>query len=351
MEKIDTRKLKPEVQQQIRYLAIKLRKNGRKYKEISDILGVNLFTVAKWWRSYQKDGAQSIQIRKRGRRIGTCRTLTPDQEKQVQKIIVDTEPTRLKLPFALWNRMAIKQLIRQLWAIDMPIRTVGEYLRRWGFTPQLPIYMRGERDEDEIKRWKEEFKNIRNASKNRNAYLVFIDESGFMLSPVRIRSYAPRGQTPVIKVTDPHGRISVIAAITVSPVRQRANLIYSLSSDNANFNSQAVEKFLSQIFKRILNPITILWDSIPIHGSNSVKDFLNGYPGIVNENFPPYAPELNPVDRVWGYIKHGRLANYAPDGLTQLRSKVKQELSALKKKSYLLHAFIRDAGLDLGIEK
>jgi transposase len=225
---------------------------------------------------------------------------------------------------------------------------VGGYLRRWGFTPQKPIYLRGERDEEEIIRWRtKEFKKIRNASIKRNAYLVFIDETGFMLSPLRRQSYAPRGQTPVIKVSDPHGRISAIGAITVSPVRQRTNLIYKLLSDNANFNSHEVIRFISRISKRIPDPITIIWDSIPIHRSHSVKDFLNGFPNIISENFPPYAPELNPVDKVWGYVKYGRLANFAPDGLAQLRSTVNTELMILREKTSLLHSFIRASGLYL----
>lgn len=69
---------------------------------------------------------------KRGRRTGACRTLSAEQGKQVQKVIVDKEPDQLKLPFALWIRIAVQQLIQHLYSIKMPIRTVGEYLKRLG---------------------------------------------------------------------------------------------------------------------------------------------------------------------------------------------------------------------------
>lgn len=100
MEKTDARKFKPEVQHQLRKQAIQLRKAGMKHKEIAEIVGVYPTTVGKWCRFYKTDGAKGIRIKKRGRRTGACRTLTEEQEKQIQKAIVDKEPDHLKLPLA-----------------------------------------------------------------------------------------------------------------------------------------------------------------------------------------------------------------------------------------------------------
>lgn len=348
MENIDLRKLSAGAQQQLRYQVIRLRKQGRSNKEISAITGVCYYTCSKWWSLYKKEGIKSLKIRRRGRRFGSCRRLNQEQEKEIQKALCCNLPNELGLPFYLWTRMAVQQLIKQRLGVEIPIRTIGEYLKRWHFTPQKPVYLRGERDDEEIERWKtKEFIKIRNAALKRKAYLVFIDETGFMLAPLRRRTYAPRGQTPVIKVLDPHGRISVIAAITVSPKRHRANIIFRLLPDNANFNSEKILQFLSHVHKRISKPLTIVWDSIPIHGSRAVTNFLDDASEIISEKFPIYAPEINPVDKIWGYIKFGRLANYAPFELSQLRSKVKEELMTIKKKEFLLHSFIKGSGLEL----
>lgn len=152
METIDTRKLKPEVQEQIRYQAIRLRIAGRKYKEIEQILGVSHTTVCAWYKTYEREGKQGIRAKKRGRKVGSCRTLSPDQEKQLKKLIQEKCPDQLKLPFAMWTRIAVQQLIKQLWTIEMPIRTVGEYLKRLGFIPQKPLCKAYEQNPKAVKK-------------------------------------------------------------------------------------------------------------------------------------------------------------------------------------------------------
>ena len=116
-----------------------LKKAGRTYKEIAEITGVHGTTACKWYKAYLRGGKPAVTIKKRGRPKGSCRTLTQEQEKELQKAIRDKFPDQLKLAFALWTRIAVQQLIKQLWSMDMPIRTVGEYLNRWGFTPQKPL--------------------------------------------------------------------------------------------------------------------------------------------------------------------------------------------------------------------
>ena len=153
MKKIDPRKLSTDAQQQLRYQVIRLRKQGRKHNEISAITGVSRPTCSTWWTLYNNGGKKNLKIKQRGRRLGSCRTLSPDQEKILQKNMRDKCPDQLKLPFALWTRFAVKQLIKQLWAIDMPIRTVGDYLKRWGFTPQKPLRKAYKQNPEAVKAW------------------------------------------------------------------------------------------------------------------------------------------------------------------------------------------------------
>lgn len=151
MEKTDARKLGTDAQQQLRYQVIRLRKQGRTHREISEITGVARATCNKWWSLYQAEGIKALKIKKRGRPKGSCRTLSPEQEAELRRAIVDRTPDQLKLKFALWTRREVMELVFQLWGIRMPIRTAGEYLMRWGFTPQKPIRKAYEQDQKAVK--------------------------------------------------------------------------------------------------------------------------------------------------------------------------------------------------------
>jgi len=106
---------------------------------VAETVGVSAKAVGGWIKRYKLEGSSSLKARKRGPETGTYRHLTPDQERELQKLIADKTPDQIKLDYALWTRKAVMELIKQKVGIDMPIRTVGEYLKRWGFTPQKPI--------------------------------------------------------------------------------------------------------------------------------------------------------------------------------------------------------------------
>lgn len=179
------------------------------------------------------------------------------------------------------------------------------------------------------------------------AHLVFVDECGFMLAPLRRRTWAPRGQTPVIKVAEPHGRISTIGALTISSIRLMFGFYFHLLPDNANFSGNSIVAFVESVRRRIGRPLILIWDQIPIHRSYPVERYLSHHEDILVELFPPYAPELNPVDYVWAYVKYSRLANYCPNSLDELREKVTSELSRVRTRPDLLRSFFRATRLEL----
>ena len=155
MDNEDARKLSQETQEQLRKQAIRLRKQGKTYKEIAQIVGVHDNTIWKWWKKYEAEGAKALKAQKRGRREGTQRSLDSSQEAKIQKLISDKTPDQLKLAFALWTRQAVQELIRLHCGFQMPIRTVGEYLKRWGFTPQKPLRRAYEQRPAEVQKWLE----------------------------------------------------------------------------------------------------------------------------------------------------------------------------------------------------
>ena len=185
-------------------------------------------------------------------------------------------------------------------------------------------------------------------TRERKAHLVFLDESGFQLTPVVRRTYAPRGKTPIVEAWRRKGRTSAISAVTVRPVRRRPNLFFRLPADDVNAHGEDTAAFLAQLRAEIKGPMTIPWDRGRIHErSSAVKSYLVKHPEIVAEGFPGYAPDANPDEGVWGWAKYHRMPNYAPEDIDELRSRPCVELSTLRRRPDLLASFIRHAGIPL----
>jgi transposase len=183
------------------------------------------------------------------------------------------------------------------------------------------------------------------------SYIVFIDEAGFMMGPLVRRTWAPRGKTPVLRVTTPHERISAIGAITLRRSPVQFGFHFHLLPLNMNFCGYSVVAFLAHLRARLHGPMTVLWDEIRIHSSFPVREFLSAHPDVEVVQFPPYAPELNPVDYVWSYVKYCRLSNYCPLDPVELRESIVRELSRVKRSARLLRSFFSATGLSLdGLE-
>ena len=175
-----------------------------------------------------------------------------------------------------------------------------------------------------------------------------LDESGYLLTPVVRRTYAPRGKTPVQPCWDRRDRISAISTITVSPQRKLPGLYFTLLPDNQNAHGEDIVSFLRQLHRNIRGPLTLIWDRGNIHDRSAfVRKYLAKHPEIVTEKFPAYAPELNPDEGVWAYTKYNRLANYAPPNTSALRVRLHTELARLRNRRDLLASFIQHTPLPL----
>jgi len=193
MEKIDARKHSPETQYEIRKQVVRLRKQGFLNKDVAEGVGVSVGRASKIWQSYKKEGSKAIKLGRRGRRKGEKRTLTTEHEAQVKRALIDKTPDQLKLLFALWTRDAVKLLIKQRFGIEMPIRTVGEYLKRWRFTPQKPVKRAYEQSSQAVQKWLErDYPVIFSRAKQEKAEIHWGDETGIQTGANRVRGFAPK---------------------------------------------------------------------------------------------------------------------------------------------------------------
>jgi transposase len=132
MEREDARKLSPAAQHERRRQVVCAYKRGVNRRQIASDLGLSYSAVRLIVNRYKRDGSKGIVSGRRGRPAGSCRTLSAEQEELIQRLICDKRPDQLKLDFALWTRAAIMLLIERECGIRLPVRSVGEYLKRWG---------------------------------------------------------------------------------------------------------------------------------------------------------------------------------------------------------------------------
>lgn len=298
MEKIDGRKLKKEVQQALRDQVVRLRKQGKANKDVAEFLGMNPQQCSRIFQRYERGGRKEIQLRTRGRRHGEKRSLIQEQERQVQKLIIDKTPDQLKFPFALWTREAVRQLIRRQYGIDMPIRTVGEYLKRWGFTSQKPIKRAKEQNSAAVEQWlKNEYPKIARAAKKEKAEIYWGDETGVQNEPNRIRGYGPKGITPVLKVTAKRAHISMVSAITnEGKVRF---MVYREAMTQGKLIT-----FMSRLIRDTGRKVYLILDNLKVHHGKKVAEWLTAHQEqIMVFYLPSYSPELNPDEYLNGDLK------------------------------------------------
>ena len=173
---------------------------------------------------------------------------------------------------------------------------------------------------------------------------MFLDESGFMLQPVCRRTWAPRGRTPILRQWDRHDRLSTISALTIAPHRHRYGLYWAAYPHNIR-NAQVL-RFLQALRRHLPRGFTLIWDRNRPHRAQRVHAWLARRRRIVVEWLPPYAPELNPVEQLWGHTKYGDLANHPPDSLPELADAVLRSLGRTRAQPRLLGAFVRAAALE-----
>ncbi len=182
-----------------------------------------------------------------------------------------------------------------------------------------------------------------------NAWLVFLDESGLLLLPVVRRTWSRCGQTPVLRQRGRHRqKVSAIAALCVSADRQEIRLYFQLLVE-ATFNSAAVLLFLKHLVRHLHVPMVLIWDRSKTHRGPQIKTFLDAVRSVAF-HFPPYAPELNPVEYVWSYLKTKPLANLACPDVDRLAVLGRRHARSLQHKPDLLRSFIDHSPLSLRLK-
>jgi transposase len=318
---------------------------GYSTKEITEIIGCSRITVYLLWRKWKKAKGKKgqgnvIAVKKTGRKTGFGRTLTEKQESLIIRTIIKKYPDQLKLNYALWTREGIQQLIQKIFGITMPIRTVGEYLKRWNFTPQKPKKYAYERDEEKVKEWIEkEYPRIKKRAKRQKAEIYWGDETGITTTDVRGRGYAPEGKTPVVQQRGKKESMSMVSAIT-----NQGKIYWKLFDESINS-----EKFLEFVKRLTLNKkrkIFLIVDNAKPHHSLILKDWLEKNKKKIELYYlPSYSPDLNPDEHVNADIKYG-IGSKAPKSTKEnLMSAAEEHMQLLKQTPERIMKYFKDPAI------
>jgi transposase len=327
IEKQDFRSASSEVRKAIRKRGIFLIKSGKKKGEVANLFGVNKNTVSNWWKSYQNEGSSGLIDKKRGAKSENCKLLTFEQEKQIQKWIIDRYPEQYRLPFALWTGKAVQELAEQKFGIVLARSTMGYYLRSWGFTPQKPKKKAYEQNPKHVKKWlEEEYPAIKERAREEKAEIHWGDETGCKNQCNHGRSYAPKGKTPVKESMSKSFKINMISTVT-----NQGRVQFMLYSEN--MNADKFIEFLKQLIKSSDKKLFLILDNLKVHHCRIVKEWLEQEKikqKIEVFFLPSYSPELNPDEYLNCDLKRGLSDKPAPKHVKQLQQNVADHMNMLK---------------------
>ena len=323
MEKQDLRKLSIPAQEAIRVKVLKSLDNGMRMVDAIRIFGVSDAAIYKWKKERSSRKKNWFRQKKRGRPSQI--RLTNEQEKQAKKMIIDKCPDQLKLPFALWTRGAVGDLLREKFNVDVSVWTIGRYLHSWGFTPQKPIYKAYEQKSAEVRKWlKKVYPAIKERAAKEGGEIHWSDEMGMRSDHQAGTTWSPKGETPVIIRTGKRFRLNMISSLT-----NKGKLRFMLFKQG--FTADVFIDFMSRLIRYNRRKVFLIVDGHPTHKAKIVKKWLAEKADRIEMFFlPVYSPELNPDELVNQDVKTNAVGKHRTLNVDQLEDRVENYLDKRK---------------------
>ena len=345
MEKKDGRKLSKEALEERRRTIIRMKENGSSEREIRTATGCCRQVIYTLWNNWitckpKLREKTVITVKPAGTKKGERQKLTPEQQRAVQSVIKDKYPDQLKMSFALWTREAVMKLIQQKFGIKVSIRATGDYLARWGYTPQKPIKRAYERDPEKVSEWlKKTYPSIKRRAKRHKADIYWCDEATVKAGDVRGRGYAPKGQTPVRESTAKGDGIGMISAIT-----NQGKIHWKLYEGSVT--SERVLEFVKHLLKYRRRKTYVILDNSQTHHSKVLMGFVKGNKQKIELFFlPPYSPDLNPDEHVNSDVKYGVGSKHPKRTKEELRETTEEHMEMLKRTPERIKKYFKDPAI------
>lgn len=320
----DARGLSDEVLEALRVRAIHACERGYTQADVAAVLGVAAETVCRWWTAYAGGGPDALPGGRTGRPVGSGRTLSDERGRRIQELIDGHSPEDLGIHSPLWSRRAVRDLIYREFAITMPVRTVGEYLKRWGYTAKTPRRHARRQDPEELRRWlRETYPAIAARAAREGADIYWCDETGVAADEHPRLGYARRGEPAMIEVPAPHLRINQISAIS------NAGNVRFMTYKGA-MNGDRFTTFLGRMIRHATRKIFLIVDHLQVHQKATVQAWVEARTGRIELFFlPASSPESNPDEYLNNDLKGNVHDAGLPNDKEELRSRVQHFMRRL----------------------
>ena len=333
--KTNAKRLSPQEQYQIRKSIVRLSKKGKAAAEIAEILDVSIRHVESIRKIYKEQGLAGIALKKRGRKKGEKRRLTPEQEREIRGIIVDKHPEQLRLKGCMWTRMNIAELIHRLYGMDMPLSTLGYYLARWGFSVQRPQKKAYKQNAEQVDAWLHDtYPAIAARAKAEKAEIYWGDETGVQNTADYLRGYAPIGQTPVVEVEAQKFKANLLSAIS-NQGRVRFCIYEKLTPDK-------LIDFMGRLVRDTGRKVFLILDNLRIHHAKRVSEWLEKHKVEIEVFYlPPYSPEYNPDEYLNSDLKRAVGKRAMPHTQADIEHNVRSHMGHLQRNPQKVRAFFQ----------
>lgn len=334
--KSDARKLDAATQAHLRRSLVQAVRGGMSQTQASQVFGVSLRAANKWMALDKAGGLRALKAKRRGRRAGEGR-LDPTQSMRIRQMIIDGLPDQLKLPFYLWTRAAVASLIEREYGIAVSLTTVGRYLKSWGMSPQKPVRRAYERNDAAIARWlSQEYPAIARQAKQERAVIYWGDEMGMRSDHIAGTSYAPLGQTPIVRATGQRFGCNMISAIT-----NRGHLAFMVF--HGKFDARLFVGFMQRLIKQAATKVYLIVDGHPVHRSSVAKRFAEDNAAKIRLiRLPGYCPELNPDELLNQDVKTNALGKSRPTNRAELMAGVRRHLHRRQRQPQIIRNLFKE---------
>ena len=331
--KRDARTLDHKTLQEFRLLAVRRVREGEKPSAVVRSLGMSRTSIYRWLKAVAESGRGELALLARPI-TGRPSKLTPAQQQQVLGWIDGKDPRQYGLGVGLWTRQIVAMLIEHKLGLRIGLTAVGRMLARLGLTPQKPLQRAYQRDPQAMERWKREtWPAIAAKARQDAADVYFWDESGFRADTVHGKTWARRGQTPVVE--RPGQRQSISAASAVSAKGGFWYVLYP-----GALNAELFIELLKKLMKGRSKPLHLVIDGLPAHKTASVREYVASTQGKLTLHvLPGYAPDLNPDEWVWSHVKRTGVARSPLRAGEKLEIRIEEQLHEIQKNRGLIRSF------------
>ena len=319
----------------LRNRAVRAVLDGMTQAEAARVFGVHHNAVNRWIKRYREGGLQGLAEQRRGRRPGEQAALTEPQQQELIALVRESTPDQLSLAGFLWTRDAVAELIAQRYGRWLARTTVGGYLRGWGFSPQRPQHRALEQNPAAVRRWlTTDYPAIRAQARREGGVVLWLDEMGVRSDAAAGRSWAPVGQTPVIKRTGKRFRVNMISAIS-NAGRLRFRLFVG------SFNGPVFIDFLGRLLRDCGGQkVHLIVDGHPVHRAKLVGAWVGRHAERIELHvLPGYSPELNPVELLNHDVKANAAGRRRPRSASELRDELRGYLRRRQRQPQVLVRF------------